>query len=302
MYFPEIVKCAVVHNQNKKYKKVCDIKGYIPIITNSVHLTEYEKIKDHIMVTNVASIENIKNTIFKSDNFAIDGVCCTGKTTGKNLTARNYVKYNECLKSEFFNQYALTHIGYIEGALKFANIHNNCIFDRNIYNNTDWTIIWSILVKQLQPNNLYKVVYDTINEMYPSDIFNMLFNIMPCVIIVDSNFEYNLHRLKARNTNSDAERANMEFYIPVQYIYYTIQALKNPNAILVDLANYNHDFNLIYKAIFEIMDDIKVQKEPIIYKSLNTNNFPQLLDFNALQTAVNYEEEREEYKRFLSDL
>lgn len=208
-------------------------------------------------------IDNLKFKYTPSTKFFIDGVCATGKTSISYKIPMK--KYTTSITNR--NTLPLAALSYYFGYLKFIRTNKNIdVFDRRPNNVFDWNKIWEIIIKY-NNSNVYPSINDLIKEFKYLCRINEPFieeytiNNNICIIVVDSNFNNNIIRLRNRNEGKDYIRSFWPLYIQIQYAFYKNLAIEN-NYMLFDVSDYD-DINSCSNDIIKTITDIKQYKPTI---------------------------------------
>lgn len=222
----------------------------------------------HILSDNAEAIKQIQETFYSSPTIFYDGVCANGKTTMmEHLKNRSYgtYKHTDLTTFQHMNTCSLDALGYIMSFYEtIENFQIPTICDRSPCNNLDWSILWAAFVKyndEILNSNGKTTIHDILNfiKTYYESIHpktREFLNSYPTVIVVDSDFEANINRLRERgiknNIATDINRSYWEFYIPMQYYLYSLKRGEN-KVVFINLANYkDYSFSEIFDAIEKV--------------------------------------------------
>lgn len=268
----DIFESNLLELADKQYLGIPEVEyinNFYNIPIKHVPFTEEMTIYDHIIADNHTTFTKLKEQTYFSPTVLYDGVCANGKTTlletlFSNHNIKSY-KHTNQLKVGHMNTTSIDALGYImsfhEAISKFET---PTICDRAPCNNLDWSIIWSGIVKYNDDvlggsTSTIRNVFSHIKEYYDTihPITKEFMYMFPTVIVVDSDFRDNAIRLRKRGEReincSDINRSYWDFYIPMQYYYYSLKRKEN-NVVFINLGNYkNATFSEKNDAISKIM-------------------------------------------------
>ena len=262
---------------------LCESQLRQPLVSSPLQSSE-EILKD-IEKINYKFFDNVQHPSIPI--VSIDGVCCCGKST---LCFKyEHIKTNKYITSVGMNSNPCSALGYYNTSLKlmdsFVREHKDSkaiiLSDRTPWNNYMWSIIWKLIASVdtfSEDATATKNSYTTLNDITTTDdvvftdfILNVWAQLMSTIyaptlkdlitstvpiFIVDSN-EINVkNRMRQRNTGSDLERSNWDYYVALQNYAYAFVAAKYPEHIcIIDISRYeNVTQEVVLQAVEKLLE------------------------------------------------
>lgn len=193
---------------------------------------------------------NVNNSNVRVDVITVDGTCACGKTTICSEKVNNY------LPKMPIDTDNLSALGYFYTANAICQKFPENVWDRYPGNNIMWSVIWlcinkakDLLKKRKTVQNITDFDYDGLlaewDKIFDFSIRKDLFdNFMDkyglfTVLVVDSNEEAIISRIRLRNEGTDMERSYWFSYFTVQSWFYAKFHLLFPErTYLVDLSSF----------------------------------------------------------------
>lgn len=257
-----------------------------------------ENIKNDIYHRNSLFFSSYESKLVDLPIWCIDGTCATGKSS----SVGRIFKTNKKLNLFGINTHPYSAIGYFYSSLKLLSdkSHLGIVGDRTPYNNLfPWISIWMMIATMnketyKKTKNSYSLeftneefdailnVFDdyllnrfkNFMELWPDNVLNNFINVSKTILVVDSDELIVKTRLANRNTDSDLERSNWQFYITLQNFAYAYMALKFPhNFLIIDINRYDHKLDEIHNIINEIVNiPVPIKNNAIQFKSIEPTN------------------------------
>lgn len=214
-------------------------------VTPKMSLTYWNKL--HILSE---QFNNNDHSNCRIDVITVDGPCACSKTT---ICAE---KINNYLSKMPIDTDNLSALGYFYTANNICQKFSDNVWDRYPGNNLMWSVIWlcidkarDLLKKRQVVENITDIDYDALladwNNIFNSSIRKDLYdNFMDkynqfIILVVDSNEQAIISRMRLRNEGSDMERSSWFAYCTVQNWFYAKFHLMFPErTYLVDISSF----------------------------------------------------------------
>lgn len=144
-----------------------------------------DDIFEDIKKLNIVAVNGTLNTLkAKQSSLAVDGTCCTGKSTLKKwLSGYNIEmkKVNNMYQSGFIDSSIGHGLGYVYKSLKTFHSNYRTVFDRSPENNLDWCTLWKVFQfdyfrNQMESSNLELAKYQ--NQQVPGQFSEMYIDLL----------------------------------------------------------------------------------------------------------------------------
>lgn len=237
------------------------------------HLEDCEiiqSIKHHIQVTNPIFFNELKTQkYYISKTIAIDGTCCTGKTTLLTMcedVGIKTAKINKHVSMKNINNNPLCGLMYLLTGIEFVKINPNVVLDRTIYNNLLWIKIWRTIINvATTERQSIKDCFEYLNadKLFDANTFDLIRRISPSIILINSDENAIRQKLIKRgtvtkNTNDVYRGEYLQCYIPAQNAAYVYKHKEmESSSVIINFADYGEtNQTLVQRAIIEIIKDI----------------------------------------------
>lgn len=246
--------------------------------TISPNATALECLKDFEFY-NSEFFNNFYNEPTSIPLWSIDGTCATGKSS---CIPEYTIKTNRELVNLGLNTHPHASLGYYFSSCKILKTYpSNMVSDRTPYNNMfPWIQIWLMISDSQKPNadevytscNSYgqflNETYDT-GPMITDRVLNTwrsyltqmnmsvqkeIFSTTKCILLVDSDENRSILRLRNRNTGSDYDRSFWDNYITMQNYAYAYMAATHPTKFcILDVNKYHGNLDVVQQLVRDVL-------------------------------------------------
>lgn len=229
------------------------------------------------------------NTYFdapvQTNNFIVDGTCAVGKSSLGDLIKVNVNMHNIAINTHNSNA-----LGYLFTSIETLMGQEKKIFDRSPYNNYVWGFMWQVLANNFIGSGGGE---ETFNEdlckkyarMIAIQIPEECITLAKSILIVDTNEDEAIFRLRNRNQGHDQQRSYWRYYIRTQNYFYAILAATYPQHFhLVDLADFKSQTEMqtyVRNFIQVGFDRIKLGRKEFTFADIQKPNKRILMDEDA---------------------